>query len=168
MALITGCNTGKHPAAPLPGTKACPRCRRAHGSSTHAGSNVQFPPHCESSTNCDAFRMENNCNLQNHERKSRQCDVNRWWKWLGETDWLQPRTKALYQPEKNNKHATKNLCSRIELWSKYRCRVTVSLWPRTYRMGGYPACTNADAEEQALKNAWRITSVLQKISVQKH
>lgn len=43
MALITGCSTGKHPAAPLPDTKACPRCRR--GFSTHATASTPFPLH---------------------------------------------------------------------------------------------------------------------------
>lgn len=55
--------------------------------------------------------------------------------------------------KKQNKKQTRNKnshCSGIKLWSKYRCRVNVSLWPRTHRMGDTLQCTtNADAEEQS-------------------
>lgn len=48
-----------------------------------------------------------------------------------------------------------SLCSGIKLWSKYRCRVTVSLWPRTHMMGDTLQCTtNADAEEQLENALW--------------
>lgn len=152
MALITGCNTGKHPAAPLPDTKACHRCRRGCS-------------HAAASAPC-VLRIDTNA-VQTWTVSRSRYDLDVWfpnpitsgipvvWReppgetarkgWLAVTE----HRKLLYSPGKITNMQQKSHCSGIKLWSKYRRRVTVSLWPRTHRMGDTLQCTaNADAEEE--------------------
>lgn len=92
------------------------------------------------------------CNLQIWSRaESPWCELNHWGK-PTRSDWMtatEQRKLCIYR-RNYNKYATSKKRSGIKLWSKYRCRVTVSLWLRTHRMGDTLQCTTkADADIQS-------------------
>lgn len=132
MALITVFNTGKHPAAPFPVKKAFPRGRR--GSSMHATASSRVLPHhhgCVVKVNgfcftrwprCGSCRTDRERNPRRAKRHAREEHLRR----------LVGSITNTRKPRIDHKcaHYAKKCCARIKLWSKYSCRVTISLWPR--------------------------------------
>lgn len=140
MALIAGCHTGKHPAAPLPG----------HGGSREMQARL---PHMQQPLRVKREDVKRKKNQRCEPGSLRRCvihasgipAVSRESPGKATPSDCPRRCLAQKLCHKRKKRQT---CIRENAfvagsssWSKYRRRVSVSLWLRTHRMGETLQCT---------------------------